>query len=348
MKFNKLGNTDLDVSLICLGTMTWGEQNTEDDAFAQMDLARDYGINFFDVAEMYPVPPRAETYGTTETIVGNWLKARACRDKIILATKVAGREGNNSSMSYMRGGARLNKKQIHEAIDASLTRLQTDYVDLYQVHWPERHTNFFGRLGYEYQPDPETIPIEETLEALDDLVRQGKVRHVGISNESAWGIMEYLRAGKDKQLARLASIQNPYNLLNRSAEVGIAEACIEEQVSFLAYSPLAFGVLSGKYLQGQRPAGARLSLFDRFVRYTKTNCEEATAAYVKLAQEHELDPAQMALAFVNQRDFMTSNIVGATNLTQLKSNIESAELNLSSEVLEGIASVHARYPNPAP
>lgn len=348
MKYKKLANTDIDVSLICLGSMTWGEQNTEEEGFAQMDMAVDYGINFFDVAEMYPVPPREETYGATETIMGNWLKARGCRDKLIIATKVTGREGNNSEMAYIRGGARLNRKHIREAIDGSLERLQTDYVDLYQVHWPERRTNFFGRLGYQHTPDPAVIPIEETLEAMDELVQEGKVRYIGLSNETPWGMMEYLRVAREKNYARIASIQNPYNLLNRTAEVGIAEICMQEKISFLTYSPLAFGVLSGKYLNGQWPAGARLTLFKRFARYFKTNCDEATAAYVQLAQKHGLDPAQMACAFVNQREFMGANIVGATNLEQLKMNIESVDLELSQEVLAGIAEIHQKYPNPAP
>lgn len=348
MKFKKLGNTDIDVSTICLGSMTWGEQNTQDEGFAQMDMAVDYGINFFDVAEMYPVPPKKETCGATETIMGNWLKARGCRDKLIIATKVAGREGNNSSMTYIRGGARLNRKHIQEAVAGSLKRLQTDYIDLYQVHWPERHTNFFGRLGYDHQPDPETIPIEETLEALVGLVQEGKVRHIGVSNETAWGVMAYLRAARENNYARIASIQNPYNLLNRSAEVGVAEVCLQEQVSFLAYSPLAFGVLSGKYLNNQKPAGARCTVYERFARYFKQNCEEATGAYVKLAKENGLDPAQMALAYVNQKDFMGSNIIGATKLDQLKMNIESVDLKLSGELVAAIEGIHQKYPNPAP
>lgn len=347
MKYRKLGNTDIDVSLICLGSMTWGEQNTQEEGFAQMDMAVDMGINFFDVAEMYPVPPRQETHGGSEEIMGNWLAERGCRDKLFIASKVTGREGNNSSMSYIRGGARLSREHILEAVEGSLRRLRTDYIDLYQVHWPERATNYFGRLGYTH-PQDDGIPIEETLTALDELVRAGKVRYIGLSNETAWGMMEYLRLARENNLARIVSIQNPYNLLNRSFEVGCAEISIREKVSALAYSPLAFGKLSGKYMNGQRPAGARLTLFERFMRYEKINCDEATAAYVNLAREHGLDPAQMALAYVNTREFITSNIIGATNLEQIKANIESVDVELSGEVLKGIETIHARYPNPAP
>ncbi len=347
MKYRKLGNTDIDVSLICLGSMTWGEQNTQDEGFTQMDMAVDMGINFFDVAEMYPVPPRRETQGSTEQIMGNWLAGRGCRDKIFVATKVTGREGNNSSMDYIRGGARLSREHIFQAIEGSLRRLRTDYVDLYQVHWPERATNYFGRLGYTH-PKDDGIPIEETLSALDDLVKAGKVRTIGLSNETPWGMMEYLRLAREKNFARIVSIQNPYSLLNRTFEVGCAEISIREKVSALAYSPLAFGKLSGKYMNGQRPAGARLTLFERFMRYEKVNCNEATAAYVNLARDHGLDPAQMALAYVNTREFMASTIIGATSLEQLKANIESVDIELSEEVLEGIEAIHARYPNPAP
>ena len=348
MKFKKLGNTDIDISLICLGSMTWGEQNTQNEGFAQMDMAVDMGINFFDVAEMYPVPPREETQGSTEEIMGNWLKERGCRDKLIVASKVTGREGNNSSMAYIRGGARLNREHIFEAVEGSLKRLKTDYIDVYQVHWPERNTNYFGRLGYEHHPDPDAIPIEETLDALDALVKDGKVRYIGLSNETPWGMMEYVRASREKDLSRIVSIQNPYSLLNRSAEVGIAEICMQEDISFLAYSPLAFGMLSGKYLNGAKPAGARLTLFDRFVRYFKVNCDEATQAYVSIAKDNGLDPAQMALAYINSRAFVASNIIGATNLEQLKANIESVDINLSDEVLAAIEDVHTRYPYPAP
>lgn len=347
MKFRKLGNTDIDVSLICLGSMTWGEQNTQDEGFAQMDMAIDREINFFDVAEMYPVPPKAETQGKTEEIMGNWLAARGCRDKLIVASKVAAREGNNLGMSYIRGGPRLNRKHIMAAVEGSLKRLRTDYLDIYQIHWPERPTNCFGRLGYEHAND-DGIPVEETLEVMNDLVTAGKIRYIGLSNETPWGMMEHLRLARENNMSRIVSIQNPYSLLNRTFEVGCAEISIREKVSMLAYSPLAFGKLSGKYLNGKQPEGARLTLFDRFVRYNVINCDEATAAYVALAREHGLDPAQMALAYVNTRDFMTSNIVGATNLEQLQANIESVDIELSAEVLEGIQAIHLRYPNPAP
>lgn len=348
MKYHKLGTTDIDVSVICLGSMTWGEQNTQEQGFAQMDMALDMGVNFIDVAEMYSVPPRPETYGKSEEIIGHWLASRGCRDKIVLASKVTGKADRNSGVSHIRGGARLSREQIHTAVEGSLKRLQTDYLDLYQVHWPERQTNFFGKLGYQYVPEEDLIPIAETLEALDALVRQGKIRHIGISNETPWGIAEYLRLAEQHGWTRLISIQNPYSLLNRTFEVGCAEFSLQERVGLLAYSPLAFGVLSGKYLHGQQPVGARLTLYDRFTRYGKVNTEEAVTAYVELAHKHGLDPAQMALAFVNSRQFLTANIIGATTLEQLKSNIESIDLELSEDVLAGIEAIHQKYPNPSP
>ena len=347
MKYRRLGNTDIDLSLIALGTMTWGEQNTEAEAFAQMDMAMAAGINLFDVAEMYPVPPRPETQGRSEEILGNWLAKRGCRDRIILATKVAGRGEHNNGLAHIRGGARLSREHIIQALEASLRRLQTDYVDLYQVHWPERSTNFFGKLGYQHGGD-DGIVIEETLRALADLVQQGKVRHIGVSNETPWGLMEYLRLAREYGLPRIASIQNPYSLLNRTFEVGGAEISIREQVSLLAYSPLAFGTLSGKYLGGQKPSRARLTLYERFTRYSKINVEPAVEAYVKLARDHGLDPAQMALAYVNGRDFITSNIIGATTLDQLRANIDSVHLEMNDELLESIEAIHSRFSNPAP
>jgi aryl-alcohol dehydrogenase-like predicted oxidoreductase len=347
MKYRKLGNTDIDVSLIGLGSMTWGEQNTEAEAFEQMDMAIDAGINLFDNAEMYPVPPRPETQGSTEDIMGKWLAQRGCRDRVVLATKVTGRGDLNRGLEHIRNGARLNREHIVKALEDSLRRLRTDYVDLYQVHWPERQTNFFGKLGYSHAGD-DGVPIAETLEVLDDLVKQGKVRHVGLSNETPWGMLEYLRLARERGQARVVSIQNPYNLLNRTFEVGAAEISIREQVSLLAYSPLAFGKLTGKYLHGNKPPKARLSLYERFTRYEKVNAEPATEAYVQLAREHGLDPAQMALAYVNGREFVASNVIGATSLEQLKADIDSVDIELREDVLQGIEEIHARYPNPAP
>ena len=347
MEYRKLGQTSLDVSLIALGTMTWGEQNSLADAFKQMDYALEHGINFFDVAEMYPVAPKPETQGRSEDYIGQWLNKTGNRDKIILASKVTGRGDANPGTAHIRGGPRLNRAQIHQAIDGSLQRLQTDYIDLYQVHWPERSTNFFGELGYQPKTD-DGISIEETLSALAELVVAGKVRYLGISNETPWGVMEYLRLASEKNLPRIASIQNPYNFLNRSFEIGLAEMSMREQVSMLAYSPLAFGVLSGKYLGGKKPAGSRLALFDRFIRYGNPYAEAATEAYVALAREHGLEADQMALAFVNSRPFMTSNIIGATTMQQLKRNIDSIDVKLDESVIAAIEAIHHRYCIPSP
>lgn len=344
MQYRQLGRTDLNVSLIGLGTMTWGEQNTETEAFAQLDYALAQGINLIDAAEMYPVPPRAETQGATETIIGNWLKTRGCRDRVILASKVTGR---SEAMDHIRGGPRLDRASVLAACDASLKRLQTDYIDLYQVHWPDRATNFFGQLGYVSPEADDSIAISETLGALQELIQAGKVRHVGISNETPWGLSEYLRLSREG-LPRVASVQNPYSLLNRSYEVGLAEFDDREDIGLLAYSPLAFGVLSGKYLGGNKPADARLTLFSRFSRYTNPRAEQATARYVDIAREAGLDPAQMALAYVNSRSFVRSNLIGATSMDQLRSNIDSVSLELSPDVLTAIEQVHADNPNPAP
>lgn len=347
MQYRPLGNTTLNVSLIGLGTMTWGEQNTLEDACAQMDYAVDQGINFFDVAEMYPVAPKPETQGLSEDYVGQWLAKSGKRDQIVLATKVTGRGDANPGTAHIRGGPRLSREHIHQAIDDSLRRLQTDYVDLYQVHWPERATNFFGELGYKHGED-DGISIEETLSALGELVNQGKVRHIGISNETPWGVMEYLRLAQAQNLPRIASIQNPYNFLNRAFDVGLAEISIREKVSMLAYSPMAFGVLSGKYLGGQTPEGSRLALFERFIRYGNPYAEAATEAYVDLAKRYDMAADQMALAFVNSREFMTSNIIGATTMEQLQRNIASVDLSLNDEVLLEIEEIHHRYRIPSP
>ncbi|WP_404420055.1 NADP(H)-dependent aldo-keto reductase [Marinospirillum sp.] len=345
MEYRKLGQTSLKVSKICLGTMTWGEQNSEAEAHEQLDAAIAAGVNFIDTAEMYPVPPKADTQGLTEQYLGSWLKKQQQRDKLVIASKVVGRSEN---MTYLRDGPRLNARQIKQACEASLKRLQTDYLDLYQIHWPERKANFFGQLGYQHQEDEQAISIEETLKACEDLVKEGKVRYLGISNETSWGLHEYLRLSNEQQLPRIQSIQNPYNLLNRTFEVGLAEMAIREEVGLLAYSPLGFGVLSGKYLNQAKPAGARLTLYERFQRYTSPLAEKTTARYVQLAQDSGLDPAQMALAFVTQRPFVTSNIIGATTLEQLQNNLESANLTLTDEQLDAIEQIHLEQPNPCP
>ncbi|MDX1655327.1 MAG: NADP(H)-dependent aldo-keto reductase, partial [Candidatus Competibacteraceae bacterium] len=319
MRYNPIPHTDLSVSRICLGTMTWGEQNSQAQAHRQLDYALERGVNFIDTAEMYPVPPRPETQGRTEAYLGNWLAARGNRERVVLATKVTGR---SQELSYVREGTVcLDRRNITQAVEASLKRLQTDYIDLYQVHWPDRQTNFFGRLGYVHR-EQDFVPIAETLEVLGDLVKAGKVRHIGLSNETPWGVMEYLRIAEDQGLPRVVTIQNPYSLLNRTFEVGLAEIAHREGVELLAYSPLAFGVLSGKYLEGN-PPGARLTLFDRFTRYSNPQALAATRAYVALARDHGLDPARMALAYVNSRSFLTANIIGATTMEQLEADIDS-------------------------
>ncbi|MFH4621027.1 NADP(H)-dependent aldo-keto reductase [Vibrio furnissii] len=344
MQYTKLPHSSLEISKLCLGTMTFGEQNTQADAFSQLDYALERGINFIDTAEMYPVPPKAETQGKTEAFIGNWLEKSGKREKVVLATKVAGPR----NVPYIRDNMALDHRHIHQAIDDSLSRLKTDYIDLYQLHWPQRQTNTFGQLNYPYPDKQEEVTLIETLEALSDLVRMGKVRYIGVSNETPWGLMTYLCLAEKHDLPRMVSIQNPYNLLNRSFEVGLSEISHHEGVKLLAYSPMAFGVLSGKYLNGARPTGARCSLFERFQRYFTPQGLQATEAYVNLAREFGLDPAQMALAFVNQRPFVAANIIGATNLQQLKSNIDSLELELSEELLLKIQEIGTRYSNPCP
>ena len=346
MEYRPLGRSGLNVSALCLGTMTFGEQNSEAEAHAQLDRAIAAGINFIDTAEMYPVPPRAETQGLTETYIGSWLASRGGRDKLILATKVA---GPADWLGYLRdGNPRLDRANIEAAVDSSLQRLGTDYIDIYQLHWPDRETNFFGKLGYIHPEQERSVPIEETLHVLQRLVDAGKIRHIGVSNETPWGLMRYLHLAQNQGLPRVVSIQNPYNLLNRTFEIGLAEIAHRESCGLLAYSPMAFGVLSGKYLDGQRPANARVSLFSRFVRYSNPESEAATGAYVELARQHGLSPARMALAWVTSRPFVTSNIIGATGLAQLEENLSSIELLLSPEVIEGIEAIHTRQPNPAP
>ncbi len=346
MEYRRLGHTDVKVSAICLGTMTFGEQNTESEAHTQLDYAVEAGVNFIDTAEMYPVPPTGDTYGRTEEYIGSWLQQRGNRERIILASKVA---GPARDLAYLRNGkARLDRANIEAALDGSLKRLRTDYLDLYQLHWPDRSTNTFGKLGYQHDPADKPIPIEETLQALGDLVQAGKVRHIGLSNETPWGATRFLQAAKELNLPRAVSVQNPYSLLNRSFEIGMAEVSHREGLGLLAYSPLGFGVLSGKYLGGNQPAGARLTLFDRFQRYRGQRGQLATEAYVSLARSQGLDPAQMALAYVASRPFVTSVIIGATSLDQLASNLKSLDLRLSPLVLSAIEEIHRGNPNPCP
>ena len=344
MQYNKLPHSSLEISQICLGTMTYGEQNSEREAFEQLDYALERGINFIDTAEMYPVPPNSESQGLTETYIGNWLKKSGRREKVVLATKIAGPR----NIPYIRDNMSLDRRNIHQAIDGSLKRLQTDHIDLYQLHWPQRRTNCFGQLNYPYPSQQEDVTLIETLESLAGLVQAGKIRYIGVSNETPWGVMTLLRLAEKHELPRIVSIQNPYNLLNRSFEVGLSEISHYEGVELLAYSPLAFGCLSGKYLNNSRPKGARCSLFERFVRYFTPQGIQATESYVNLARKHGLEPAQMALAFVNQRPFVASTIIGSTNLEQLKANIDSLDIELSEELLTELQEIGTTYSNPCP
>lgn len=348
MQYRQLGHSGIKVSAIALGTMTWGEQNTEADAHAQLDMAVDYGVNLIDAAEMYPVPPKPETQGLTERYLGTWLKTRGRRDKLVIATKATGPARLPHQPRHVRGGENhFNRKNLNHALHDSLQRLQTDYIDLYQLHWPDRTVNCFGRLNYTHAEE-ETVPIEETLPVLAEFVKEGKIRHIGVSNETPWGVAQFLKSAEKLDLPRIVGIQNPYNLLNRTYEIGLSEFAFREQVGLLAYSPLAFGVLTGKYLHGARPPGARLSLFERFVRYSNPQAEKAAQEYAALARKHSLDPSHLALAYVNSRPFVTSTIVGATTPEQLKSNLRSIHLTLNDRILAEIEAIHVRHPNPAP
>lgn len=345
MERRRLGRTDLSVTSLCLGTMTWGEQNTEQEAHAQLDRAIDYGINFIDTAEAYPIPMKEETQGRTERYIGNWLKQRKNRDKLVIASKVAG----PMLAPYLRSPRTCpDRRNITLAIEGSLTRLGIDCIDLYQIHWPDRRTNFFGRLGYTHDPKPEDTPLEETLEAMHELVKSGNVRHIGLSNETAWGSMRYLHLAETRGLARPVSIQNPYSLLSRTFEVGLAEVAHRENLGLLAYSPLGFGTLSGKYSGGKRPEGARLTLFAQYARYSNALGERATQRYLEIAHKHEIDPVQLAIAFVASRSFVTSTIIGATSMPQLEALLHASEVQLSAEVLREIEAVHVEIPNPCP
>jgi len=345
MEYRILGDTDLEVSLICLGTMTWGQQNSEEEGHDQMDYALEKGINFFDTAEMYSIPPKPETQGSTERIVGSWFKKSSNREKIILATKVAGR----GRMDWIRGAeTKLDRENIEKAIEDSLKRLQTDYIDLYQLHWPDRPINIFGGgLGYKHF-EAETVAISETLEVLKDLVKSGKIRYVGLSNETPWGLSEFLKFSELNNQPKIVSVQNAYNLLNRTYEQGLSEFFFRSSVGLLAYSPLAQGYLTGKYLDGARPEGARTTLFERGQRYETVHAEEAIRAYVDYANEKGIDAAVLAHAFVNSQSFVTSNIIGATNMEQLKLAIDSCDVVLSEEDLSFIDEIHFRCPNPCP
>lgn len=346
MQYHRIPHSSLEVSVLGLGTMTFGEQNSEADAHAQLDYALAAGINLIDTAEMYPVPPRPETQGLTEQYIGSWIKARGNREKIVLASKVVGPvRGNDNGI---RPNQALDRKNIRAALDASLQRLNTDYLDLYQLHWPQRATNFFGKLNYRYSDEKAAVTLLETLEALNEQVRAGRIRYIGVSNETPYGVMRYLHLAEKHELPRIVTIQNPYSLLNRSFEVGLAEISQHEGVELLAYSCLAFGTLTGKYLNGAKPAGARNTLFSRFTRYSSPHSEQAIAEYVALAKKHGLDPAQMALAFVRQQPFVASTLLGATTLEQLKTNIDSFNLTLGEEVLQALEEIHSRFTIPAP
>lgn len=345
MIYDELGNTGIRVSKICLGTMTWGEQNDETEAFAQLDLALDRGVNFMDTAEMYPVPARQETYSRTESIIGNWLKNSGKRNQIVLATKAA---GPAPWLSYVRENPDFSSGQLVRAVEASLKRLQTDYIDLYQLHWPERSTNFFGKLGYRHENQATGTPFTEILETLQRLVEAGKIRHIGVSNETPWGLAEFHRLASVHGLPHMVSIQNPYNLLNRTFEIGLAEMAIRNRTGLLAYSPLGFGVLTGKYLNAANPEGARITRFPRFSRYSGPNAVRATAHYVSLAKAVGISPARMALAYVHTRPFVTATLIGATGMDQLTENLDSINLTLTEDVLEAIETIHRDIPNPAP
>tara|TARA_B110000438_G_scaffold279232_1_gene303479 strand:+ start:1429 stop:2469 length:1041 start_codon:yes stop_codon:yes gene_type:complete len=346
MKFKKLGDTDLDVSSICLGTMNMGEQNTQEEGFEQMDYSMEKGVNFFDTAEVYAVPPRKETQGKTEEIIGNWFEKRKNRNKIILATKCVG-----PGTEWIRGGGyQFSEKNFSEAIEGSLKRLKTDYIDLYQLHWPERNTNFFGRRGYDHKEnDSQWNSFESILKSFKKFIDQGKIRHIGLSNETPWGFSKYLEISNQLNLTRIVSVQNPYNLLNRSYDIGMAEISCRENVGLLAYSPLAIGYLSGKYRDNKMPEKSRIGLFSKFwTRYKEPGAKKATDLYYKLAKESGLTLTQLSLAFVNSRPFTTSNIIGATTMEQLKENIGSINIELNREIIEKINTIHESIPNPTP
>ena len=345
MKYTNLPNTDVKVSKICLGSMTWGNQNTEAEGHAQLDYAFDHGINFIDTAELYPVPATAETQGRTSKIIGTWLQKTGNRDKVVLASKIAG-PGDYTAHIRKTG---FKGNSIEEAVNKELDRLQTDYIDLYQLHWPERETNTFGVRDYVHNPNDQWVDnFNEVLHALQKVIDSGKIRHVGLSNEKAWGVMRYLEESKQHDLPRMITIQNAYSMLNRTFEGDLAEVSMRENVGLLAYSPMAFGVLSGKYIEGRDAKNARLNLFPRFSRYSGHEATEATKQYLELANSRNISLAQLSLAFVTERPFVTSNIIGATTLEQLQENLSSIEVKMDDELLAEINAIHAKIPNPAP
>jgi len=345
MKFKKLGTTDLEVSLICLGTMTWGTQNSEKDAFEQMDYSITKGINFFDTAELYSVPPNSDSYGKTEVMIGNWFEKRKNREKVILATKVAG-----PGCNWIRGGGNnFDEKTIGKAIDGSLRRLKTDYIDLYQLHWPERSTNYFGQRDYTIDSDEgDWNSFENVLGALEKFIKSGKIRYIGMSNETPYGLSRYIELSKSKKLPRMMSVQNPYNLVNRTYEIGMSEISIREKCGLLVYYPLATGALSGKYRNGKMPKNSRQALFKGWERHLNPLAMKAYEEYYKLAKENNMTMAQLAQAFVNTRPFVTSNIIGATTMDQLKENIDSVNIELTEEIIDKINIIHNNNPNPSP
>jgi len=348
MKYTNLGHTEVKVSKICLGTMTWGDQNTEEEAHEQMDYALEQGVNFWDTAELYPVWPNPETHGRTENYIGNWFEKTGKRDEVVLASKVAGM--GRGPMPWIRGGKHvLDRENIFAAVEGSLTRLKTDYLDLYQVHWPDRNSNYFHQRGYEHHPETDNVSIEETLSALSELVKEGKVRSIGVSNETAWGMMEYLRLSSEKGYERIVSNQNPYHLLNRQYEVGCAEVSMREDCGLLAYSPLAYGALTGKYIEKTCNEKSRFNRWPDWAhRLRQPNGNNCIKKYLELARSHDLDPAVLALAFVNQREFVTSTIIGATSMDHLKVNIDSINTEISDEILKEIELIHELIPDSCP
>ena len=346
MIYNRLGNTDLEVSKICLGTMTFGQQNSEEEAHEQLNYAIDQGINFIDTAELYSVPGRKETQGSTERYIGTWLKNRKDRDQLIVASKIA---GPSPGLSYIRNPLNFSREQLNIAIDGSLARLQTDYVDIYQLHWPERNVNNFGKLGYEHKEDEEwDNNLLEVMEGLNELIKLGKIRHWGLSNETPWGVMSFLHLADKHELPRPISIQNPYNLLNRSYEVGLAEVSMRENIGLLAYSPLAFGMLTGKYHNGADTQNARLSLFPKLSRYSSDWVQEVAGQYIQIAKDFDMTPSQMALSYVTSRPFTWSNIIGATTMKQLEENIDSINITLDNDIIKALDEIHNKISNPAP